>query len=149
MKHESQWPMWLFSANKFYVKKWFFIKHWHHEKQCYDFFLWIYRPDSVVGIATSYGLDDRGVGFRVPVGWLWEWIIWWNEDLQGKYSEKTCPSATLSTNPTWPDPGMNPGCRGGKPATNRLSYSAANTEPLLHKFSTGTNPKTLDCHELV
>jgi hypothetical protein len=23
--------------------------------------------DSVVGIATSYGLDDRGVGFRVPV----------------------------------------------------------------------------------
>jgi hypothetical protein len=24
--------------------------------------------DSVVGIATSYGLDDRGVGIRVPVG---------------------------------------------------------------------------------
>jgi hypothetical protein len=23
--------------------------------------------DSVVGIATSYGLDDRGVGVRVPV----------------------------------------------------------------------------------
>jgi hypothetical protein len=37
-------------------------------------------------------------------GWLW-WLrrIWWNEDWQGKlkYSEKTCPSATLSTtNPT-------------------------------------------------
>jgi hypothetical protein len=29
-----------------------------------------------------------------------------------------CPSQ----NPTWPDPGLNPGCRGGKPATNRLSY---------------------------
>jgi hypothetical protein len=42
-----------------------------------------------------------------------------------KYSEKTCPSATLSTtNPTWPDPGSNPGRRGGKPATNRLSYGA-------------------------
>jgi hypothetical protein len=38
--------------------------------------------DSVVGIATGYGLDDRGVGVRVPVGsriftsrsrpnWLW------------------------------------------------------------------------------
>jgi hypothetical protein len=25
--------------------------------------------DSVVGIATGYGLDDRGVGVRVPVGW--------------------------------------------------------------------------------
>jgi hypothetical protein len=24
--------------------------------------------DSSIGIATVYGLDDRGVGFRVPVG---------------------------------------------------------------------------------
>jgi hypothetical protein len=24
--------------------------------------------DSVVGIATGYGMDDRGVGVRVPVG---------------------------------------------------------------------------------
>jgi hypothetical protein len=36
----------------------------------------------------------------------WGWLCsnWWNEDWQGKpkYSEKTCPSATLSTtNPTW------------------------------------------------
>jgi hypothetical protein len=39
-----------------------------------------------------------------------------------KYSEKTCPSATLSTtNPTWLNPGSNPGRRSGKPATNRLS----------------------------
>jgi hypothetical protein len=29
-----------------------------------------------------------------------------------------CPSQ----NPTWPDLGLNPGRRGGKPATNRLSY---------------------------
>jgi hypothetical protein len=28
-----------------------------------------------------------------------------------------CPSQ----NPTWPDPGLNPGRRGGKPAANRLS----------------------------
>jgi hypothetical protein len=51
-----------------------------------------------------------------------EWIL-----ARGpKYSEKTCPSATLSTtNPTWPDLGSNPGRRGGKPATNRLSYGAA------------------------
>jgi hypothetical protein len=32
-----------------------------------------------------------------------------------------CPSQ----NPTWPDPDLNPGRRGGKPATNRLSYGAA------------------------
>jgi hypothetical protein len=42
----------------------------------------IFIRDSVVGIATGYGLDGRGVGVRVPVGlriftspyrpdWLW------------------------------------------------------------------------------
>jgi hypothetical protein len=52
----------------------------------------------------------------------------WNEDWQGKpkCSEKTCPSAILSTtNSTWQDPGLNPGRRGGKPATYSLSYGAA------------------------
>jgi hypothetical protein len=58
----------------------------------------------------------------------WLWSSWWNEDWQGKqkYSEKSCPSATLSTtNPKWPDLGSNPGHRGGKPAINRLSYGTA------------------------
>jgi hypothetical protein len=32
-----------------------------------------------------------------------------------------CPSQ----NPTWPDPGLNPGRRGRKPTTNRMSYGAA------------------------
>jgi hypothetical protein len=32
-----------------------------------------------------------------------------------------CPSQ----NPTRPDPGLNPGRRGGKPAANRLRYGAA------------------------
>jgi hypothetical protein len=53
--------------------------------------------------------------------WWWLWSNWWNEAWQGKpkYSEKTCPSATLSiTNPTWPD-------LGSKPATNSLSYGTA------------------------
>jgi hypothetical protein len=48
--------------------------------------------------------------------------------LQGKpkYSEKTCPSATFSTtNPRWIDPGANPGLRGERPATNRLSHDTA------------------------
>jgi hypothetical protein len=59
----------------------------------------------------------------------WVWSSRWNEDWQGKpkYSEKTRPSATLSTiNPTWPDLGSNAGRRSGKPATNRLSYGTAN-----------------------
>jgi hypothetical protein len=61
----------------------------------------------------------------------------WNENWQGKpkYSGKTCPSATLfTTNPTWPDPGSNPGRRGGKPATNRWSYGAAIYLHSLHQL---------------
>jgi hypothetical protein len=57
-------------------------------------------------------------------GWLWWWRNLWN-DWQGKLSEKTCPSAALSaTNPTC-CPDANPGRRGGKPASNRLSYGTA------------------------
>jgi hypothetical protein len=72
--------------------------------------------------------DGHWMAYCTCPRWLWWWRIWWNEDWQGKpkYSEKTCPSATLSTtNPTWPDPGLNPGRRGEKPASNRLSYGAA------------------------
>jgi hypothetical protein len=85
-------------------------------------------------IASGVGLSPLYCGHFWPIvqapdnGWGWLWSNWWNEDWQGKpkYSEKTCPSATSSTtNPTLPDPGLNPGRCGGKPATNRLSYGAA------------------------
>jgi hypothetical protein len=62
------------------------------------------------------------------VGWWWMRSSRWNENWQGKpkYSEKTCPSATLSTiNPTWTDLGSNTGCRRENPVTNRLSYGTA------------------------
>jgi hypothetical protein len=48
-----------------------------------------------------------------------------------------CPSQ----NPTWPDPGLNPGRRGGKPATNRLSYGAVCRHGYcLNKMSSGSRP---------
>jgi hypothetical protein len=51
----------------------------------------------------------------------------WHE--KPKYSEKSYPCATLSTtNPTWPNLGSNLGRRGGKPATNHLSYGATSRE---------------------
>jgi hypothetical protein len=57
---------------------------------------------------------------------LWRTLMDWRLAGEPKYSEKNCPSAILSTtNPTWPDPGANPGRRAGKPATNCLSYGAA------------------------
>jgi hypothetical protein len=76
---------------------------------------------SPIGTAATIGLlhqpqivDDGDCG---AVGGMRIW--------QGKpkYSEKTCPSATLSsTDPTWPDQGSNTGRCGRKPAINRLNY---------------------------
>jgi hypothetical protein len=42
-----------------------------------------------------------------------------------KYLEKTCPNAALSTTNPTSCPDANPGRRGGKPATNHLSYGTA------------------------
>jgi hypothetical protein len=100
-----------------------FIHHIRHE--LYIFFF----------IASGVGLSPLYCGHFWPIvpapddRWGWLWSCWWNEDWQGKpkYSEETCPSATLSTtDPTWPDPWLNPGRHDGKPATNCLSYGAAN-----------------------
>jgi hypothetical protein len=76
------------------------------------------------------------MAYCASLRWLWWWRNWWN-DWQGKpkYSEKTCPSAALSTtNPTC-CPDANPGRRDGKPATNRLSYGTALFSCLIFIFS--------------
>jgi hypothetical protein len=68
------------------------------------------------GTAAANGPSTRWHMSEYKVAVVWYW--------QGKTnnSEKTCPSATLSiTSPTWTDLGANPGLRGEKPATNRLS----------------------------
>jgi hypothetical protein len=111
------------------------------------FFLFLVRWDWVSWYCGHYwpivpASDDRR--------W-WLCRYWWNEDWQGKlkYSEKTCPSGTLSTtNPTWLDLDLNPGRRCGKPATNRFScgvawlyelymwFRNATDEPLTNFFST-------------
>jgi hypothetical protein len=44
---------------------------------------------------------------------------------KGNRSTWRKPATLSTTNPTLLDPGLNPGRRGGKPATNRLSYGAA------------------------
>jgi hypothetical protein len=94
----------------------------HSRRPCASFFLFCHGVRlSPLGTASTVwpivpALDDR---------WWWMWSNRWNTNWQGKpkYSEKTCPSATLSTtNPTWTDPGSNPARSGRKPATNSLSY---------------------------
>jgi hypothetical protein len=53
----------------------------------------------------------------------------WNDILTGenrRTRRKTCPIVTFSTtNPTWIDPGANPGTRGERPATNDPSHGTA------------------------
>jgi hypothetical protein len=111
-------------------------------KLVWQFFFIIYwAGESLSPLGTSFtnwpilpAPDDR---------WWWMWSCRWNEDWQGKpkYSEKTCPSATLSiTDPTRPDLRSNSGRRGGKPATNRLGYGTAT---LLSNFSFGAYCRTI------
>jgi hypothetical protein len=42
------------------------VLHEHNIFRSYSKEEWI--RDSVIGVATGYGLDDRGTGARVPVG---------------------------------------------------------------------------------
>jgi hypothetical protein len=73
------------------------------------------RPSALGTSATNWPIvpapDDRRVR-----------RVWWKENWQGKpkYSEKTCPSATLSaTNSIWPDLRWNPDWRLTAQATAR------------------------------
>jgi hypothetical protein len=49
-----------------------------------------------------------------------------------------CPSQ----NPTWPDPVMNPGRRGGKPATNRLRAGRIRSIDKIQWAHRESNPRT-------
>jgi hypothetical protein len=61
-----------------------------------------------------------------------EHLVEWELAGETEVLAETCPSATLSTRKsTWPDLGSNPGRRGGKPVTNRLSYDTATISPNL------------------
>jgi hypothetical protein len=52
----------------------------------------------------------------------WKKLTGQNRSTRGK----TCLSSTLSTtNPTWTDPGSNPGLSGARPAANRLRHGTA------------------------
>jgi hypothetical protein len=61
-------------------------------------------------------------------------MIWQGK---AKYSEKTCPSAALSTTDPTCCLDANPGRHGGKPVTNHLSYGTSLvlvTDTLLNKL---------------
>jgi hypothetical protein len=57
----------------------------------------------------------------------------WNETDRGKPKYTNASAILSTTNPTWIDPGSNPGLRGGRPATNRLSHGTVYFTPILHQ----------------
>jgi hypothetical protein len=84
----------------------------------YHYFVWNLSPLGTAATVWS--------SVPAPYNRWWLWSYWWNSNWQGKpkYSEKTCPGATLSTrNPTWPHPGSNLGCR----RMERVTYHCLGT----------------------
>jgi hypothetical protein len=69
-------------------------------------------PPLVPGTSATNWAIVPAPGYR----W-WMWSSRWNENWQGKpkYSEKSYPSATSTTYPTWPDVGSSLGRRSRKP----------------------------------
>jgi hypothetical protein len=60
---------------------------------------------------------------------------------------KACPSATFSTtNPTWTDPGSNPGLRGETAATNRLSHGTAYLDIYI-EFNENSTSNSMTSHD--
>jgi hypothetical protein len=53
------------------------------------------------------------------------WSSRWNEKWQEKPMSPENDLTLLARSPTWSGRGSNRGCRGVKPATNRLSYGMA------------------------
>jgi hypothetical protein len=66
---------------------------------------WLMAPDFSTFKIIFFNSNSGGgvqlglLGTAATIGLLWWWRNWWNDDWQGKpkYSEETCPSATLST----------------------------------------------------
>jgi hypothetical protein len=65
--------------------------------------------------------------------------------------EKTCPSVTLfTTNPTWTDPGSNPGLCDERPAANRLTHGTGSRSTSVCLSVSITNaPNSRYIHQMI
>jgi hypothetical protein len=94
--------------------------------QLREFLLFIYLVCEVIGTAATPGLlcQPRVIVRMIVEKQIDSRLAGETEVLGENLPQRNfCPSQ----NPTWRDPGLNPGRRGGKPATNRLSYGAASS----------------------
>jgi hypothetical protein len=91
---------------------------------CFSLFLFIYFVCEAIGTAATPGLlCQPRVIVKMIVEKQMECRLARETEVLGENVPQRhfCPSQ----NPTWPDSGLKPGRRGGKPATNRLNYDAA------------------------
>jgi hypothetical protein len=100
--------------------------------------LTLFFPEDEVGLVPKRGCLLTLAYYAFP-RWYEFGERRWSDILTGenrRTRRKTYPSATLSTtNPTWIDPGANPGLRGERPATNDLSHGTAHQWHLVHHKS--------------
>jgi hypothetical protein len=91
----------------------------------WDFFLVFWGGVRLSPLGTSTNIWPF---VQAPDDRWWLWSIMWNEDWQGNRSTRRKPAPmplSPPQTPHWPDLGSNPGRRGGKTATNRLSCGTA------------------------
>jgi hypothetical protein len=87
----------------------------------------------VAGLGSCRWRETMSLNYRhqrascsPPAGWYMSMKPRWNDtDRVNRISwRKTCLSANLpTTNPTWTDPGRNPGLRGERSMNNGLSHA--------------------------
>jgi hypothetical protein len=97
-----------------------------------------YLVCEVIDTAATPGLLCQS---RVIVKMIVEKQMEWRMVGETEVLRENLPQRHLcpSQNPTWPDSCLNAGRRGGKPATNHLSYGAALTRVVTLYFTVGLN----------
>jgi hypothetical protein len=87
------------------------------------FYYYFYLVSEAIGTAATPGLLCQPRVIKMIVEKQMECRLTGETEVLGENLPQRhfCPSQKI----TRPDPGLNPGRRGGKPATNRLSYGAA------------------------
>jgi hypothetical protein len=99
-------------------------KCWFRSNTLYILFYYYYLVCEAIGTAATPGLlCQPRVIVKMIVEKQMECTLAGETEALGENLPQRhfCPSQ----NPTWQDPGLNPGRRCGKPTTNRLSYGAA------------------------
>jgi hypothetical protein len=108
----------------------------------YKFFYWVCEA---IGSAATPGLlrQPRVIVKMIVEKWMECRLAGETEVLGENLPQR---HICQSQHPTWPDRGLNPGRRVGKPATNRLSYGAASrNELLLHAISIYSSLSEYEC----